>query len=39
MTVYRKPPRGQIRAAGNADTVKEAIGGLKPKMRLPIMLK
>ena len=37
--VYRKPPETRYERREIADTVKEAIGGLKPKMRLPIMLK
>jgi len=37
--VYRKPPETRYERREIADTVKEAIGGLKPKMRLPIVLK
>jgi len=37
--VYRKPPEARYERREIADTVKEAIGGLKPKMRVPIMLK
>jgi RNA polymerase sigma-70 factor (ECF subfamily) len=37
--IYRKPPETRYERREIADTVKEAIGGLKPKMRLPIMLK
>ena len=39
MTVYRRPPETKYERRELAHTVKEAIGGLKPKMRLPIMLK
>src|SRR2546422_9364060 len=37
--VYRKPPETRYERREIADAVKEAVGGLKPKMRLPIMLK
>jgi RNA polymerase sigma-70 factor (ECF subfamily) len=37
--IYRKPPETRYERREIADTVKEAIGELKPKMRLPIMLK
>ena len=39
MTVHRKPPETRYERREIADSVREAIGGLKPKMRLPIMLK
>jgi RNA polymerase sigma-70 factor (ECF subfamily) len=37
--VYRKPPETRYERREIAGSVREAIGGLKPKMRLPIMLK
>jgi RNA polymerase sigma-70 factor (ECF subfamily) len=37
--VYRKPPETRYERREIADSVREAIGGLKPKMRMPIMLK
>jgi RNA polymerase sigma-70 factor (ECF subfamily) len=39
MPVHRKPPETRYERREIAGSVREAIGGLKPKMRLPIMLK
>ena len=39
MTVHRKSPETGYERREIAGSVREAIGGLKPKMRLPILLK
>jgi RNA polymerase sigma-70 factor (ECF subfamily) len=39
MTTYRKSPETGYERREIAGSVREAIDGLKPKMRLPIMLK
>jgi len=38
-TVHTKPPESRYERREIAGSVREAIGGLKPKMRLPILLK
>lgn len=37
--IHRKPPETRYERREIAGSVREAIGGLKPKMRLPILLK
>jgi RNA polymerase sigma-70 factor (ECF subfamily) len=39
MPVYKKSPESKYERREIAGSVREAIGGLKPKMRLPILLK